>query len=770
MKKIIANVLIILCMGSTAWAEDKPPAPDQSRVYKTVDGVMLKLHIFNPPGHTPSDRTAAIVFFHGGGWRGGGYTHFSGQCDYLASRGMVAITVSYRTEKPHGTTPRECVKDAKSAIRWVRTHADELGIDPGRLAAGGGSAGGHMAAAAAMLKGFNEAGEDTSVSCVPNALVLLNPVADNSSAGFGHDWVKAYWEEFSPLHNIHKDAPPTLIMTGSEDTAFKVTSAKAYRDKMEELGLRCDLKIYEGQPHAFFNKDRSLEMYYGTMLEADRFLVSLGYLSGQPPELSELMGVAPDTAADEKEIAELAAKMEGGVSEDGLHWRLKLAEPLPMPEGGQWFEDAGLGLFMHWGPASAWYGSPWVMRRPVGEGVDAPMVVAKEYYATSMKKFTAVTYDPEPWMQAASKAGFRYAVLTSKHHDGYTLWPSSHTKLGTQTYLDGRDLLQPYVDAVRNNGMKLGFYFSGVDWWLDRDYMNYSWDKKQGWNFEGTSFDASTLEPLPMEIVEQKKKIAFEVMERYRPDLWWWDSGLPVTLEETALKFNPDMLFNNRGNFHHGGELKGTFPGAHYVTPENFHMVNWESMKKLQALGRKWEVCMNFNRGKGWFYEGRTGDSEQVGGLDGILFALARVRCWGGNMLLNIKPREDGTLPQANYDAFEKMERWMAWGAVSMFEVEGTHFPEQSNVPITTSKDGKTWYLHARPGESQWQQGAFYEHCDPGKPIRVTEVPEIKSLKLLRTGEAVDYTFEHGVLVIPNPDAGPDGLHEVFELGVGRGP
>jgi alpha-L-fucosidase len=306
---------------------------------------------------------------------------------------------------------------------------------------------------------------------------------------------------------------------------------------------------------------------------------------------------------DAKIIADLAARMEGG-GDDGLHWRLKLVNPLPMPEGGQWFEDAGLGLFMHWGPASAYYGSPWVMRRAAGEGINAPMVVAKDYYETSMEKFTAKNYDPEPWMEAASKAGFRYAVLTSKHHDGYTLWPSEHTDLGTQTYLDGRDLLKPYANAVRNNGMKLGFYFSGVDWWLDRDYMNFSWDKTSGWNFAGEPFDPSTLEPLPMEIVEQKRQIAFEVMERYRPDLWWWDSGLPVTLEETALKYNPDMLFNNRGNFWHGGALKGNFPGEHYVTPENFHMVSWESMKQLQALGRKWEVCMNFNHGKGWFWPG----------------------------------------------------------------------------------------------------------------------------------------------------------------------
>ncbi|MDF7824887.1 alpha/beta hydrolase [Pontiellaceae bacterium B12227] len=302
MKKFITNMLMMLSLTFVALAEEVP-APDQSVVYKTIGDVTLKLHIFNPPSHEPSGRVPAIVFFHGGGWQGGGFTHFSGQCDYLASRGMVAITAEYRTAKQYGTTPKECVMDAKSAMRWVRTHAVELGIDPNRLAAGGGSAGGHLAAATAMLEEFNEVGEDRSVSCVPNILVLLNPVADNSSAGFGHNRVKDYWQEFSPLHNIHKDAPPTLILTGSEDTAFRVASAKAYKKKMEALGLRCDLHIYEGQPHAFFNRDHSEEMYFGTMLEADRFLVSLGYLSGKTPDLCDLLAAVSDTDGDDK-IAE----------------------------------------------------------------------------------------------------------------------------------------------------------------------------------------------------------------------------------------------------------------------------------------------------------------------------------------------------------------------------------------------------------------------------------------------------------------------------------
>ncbi|MDH3322147.1 MAG: hypothetical protein OEM04_04105, partial [Flavobacteriaceae bacterium] len=112
----------------------------------------------------------------------------------------------------------------------------------------------------------------------------------------------------------------------------------------------------------------------------------------------------------------------------------------------------------------------------------------------------------------------------------------------------------------------------------------------------------------------------------------------------------------------------------------------------------------------------------------------------------------------------------MAWGQVSMFDTKGTHFPEQSNVPITTSLDGKTWWLHARPGQqtdaSKWGKWKkiYYTDTEPGKPIHVTDVPQIKSVKLLRTGASVDFTYKDGVLEILNPDAGPDGLHEVIEV------
>ena len=112
---------------------------------------------------------------------------------------MVAISAQYRTKSSHGTGPKDCVEDGKSAIRWVRGHATELGIDPKRMAVGGGSAGGHVAAASTYCPGFDAAGEDTSISTRADALLLFNPVADNGpDGGRGHKKVKSYWGEFRP--------------------------------------------------------------------------------------------------------------------------------------------------------------------------------------------------------------------------------------------------------------------------------------------------------------------------------------------------------------------------------------------------------------------------------------------------------------------------------------------------------------------------------------------------------------------------------------------
>lgn len=283
MKRSLLSLLTV-CLG--LWPQPlhaATPQPTRTPVYKTVGEHRLALHVFEPTENQSGEPLPAIVFFFGGGWVGGTPSQFYPHCQHLAAHGMVAITAEYRIKSRHGTPPSACVEDGKSALRWVRQHARELGIDAQRIAAGGGSAGGHVAAAVAMTEGFEAAGEDQTISCRPNALVLFNPVFDNGPQGYGYERMRNYWQAISPLHNIKPGAPPTLVFLGTGDKLIPVDTADAFQKKMHAVGTRCEVHLYQGQPHGFFNyRNGDNPIYFQTITEMDGFLESLGYLQPGP--------------------------------------------------------------------------------------------------------------------------------------------------------------------------------------------------------------------------------------------------------------------------------------------------------------------------------------------------------------------------------------------------------------------------------------------------------------------------------------------------------
>lgn len=278
MRTFVLLLLLFAFSPLTVGFEEAPLtiAGAKGVVYKEIDETKLFLYIFNPKDHLKTDQRPATVFFFGGGWNGGTPTQFEHHCRYLASRGMVAMVADYRVKSRQGTTPKECVMDGKSAIRWIRLNADKLGVDPNRIAAGGGSAGGHVAAATGTVEGMEQPGEDVRVSSRPNALLLFNPVYDNSPSGYGHSRVKDVYPQISPMHNIDKDTPPTIVFLGTKDTLIPVATAKEYKQRMEIVGRRCELHLYEGQPHGFFNY-KNQKYYLDTVEKMDAFLVSLKY-------------------------------------------------------------------------------------------------------------------------------------------------------------------------------------------------------------------------------------------------------------------------------------------------------------------------------------------------------------------------------------------------------------------------------------------------------------------------------------------------------------
>jgi acetyl esterase/lipase len=271
-----------------------PPTLPGSEVvtYKTVGDTKLALYIFNPEGHKASDKSPAIVFFFGGGWTSGSPVQFEQQCRYLASRGMVAITADYRVASRHQVKAAQCVADAKSAIRYVRAHAKELGVDPKRIAAGGGSAGGHIAGCTGTVLALDEKGEDAAVSSVPDAMVLFNPaltlapVEGNDFGGFGArvpaERLGAEPVAISPTHNVKAGAPPTIVFHGKADTTVPFATVEMFAAAMKKAGNRCEVSGFDGQQHGFFNYGKGDNaMFRETLKQTDKFLASLGWLSGE---------------------------------------------------------------------------------------------------------------------------------------------------------------------------------------------------------------------------------------------------------------------------------------------------------------------------------------------------------------------------------------------------------------------------------------------------------------------------------------------------------
>ena len=242
-------------------------------IYKEVEGEDLHMTALFPPGWKADDQRGAILFFFGGGWVTGSYKQFTPQALELAQRGMVAFLVNYRTKNSHKTSPKECVSDARSAIRYVRKHAAELGINPNLIAAGGGSAGGHLSAAAACFSAFDDPREDPAISARPDAVFLYNGVVDNGpDGGWGYSKIKSYYRSISPAHNVKPGLPPTLFMLGTRDELIPISTALRYQARMRAAGNRCDLILYPGGFHGFFNPGVSCSFYPETLSASIRFL------------------------------------------------------------------------------------------------------------------------------------------------------------------------------------------------------------------------------------------------------------------------------------------------------------------------------------------------------------------------------------------------------------------------------------------------------------------------------------------------------------------
>lgn len=296
MKKRLITLCALCCVWfvvGQASAKSKYDGPaGKSYIYKTSAGKERRMEIFFPPNHDPAKtKVPGIILFHGGGWQGGTLDQFRAACAYFASRGLVCATAEYRmlgkeaANLPAGESKkRACVTDAKSAIRWFKQHAAELGTDPARIIAGGGSAGGHLSALATMNPGLDDPADPKDIDTRVVAYLWFNPAFTS---------VDSEDPEIDILHHLKADLPPAIVFFGDKDEWKKGWDTA--HAKWKELGTKnIDLRIATGQKHSFFNMEPWRTV---TLIEADKFLVKHGLLTGEPtlklPASGEALVPAP---------------------------------------------------------------------------------------------------------------------------------------------------------------------------------------------------------------------------------------------------------------------------------------------------------------------------------------------------------------------------------------------------------------------------------------------------------------------------------------------
>jgi len=369
----------------------------------------------------------------------------------------------------------------------------------------------------------------------------------------------------------------------------------------------------------------------------------------------------------------------------------------------QWFPDAGLGLFIHWGITSttgagdlSWsmmYNKPW----------RDSTLTPNAYYAL-IKDWNPDNMNFNKMMKKAKAAGIVYAVLVTKHHDGFTLWPSKYGDLGTNQYFKGRDFVKEFVTACRKNNIKVGLYYSTPDWWFDRKYKNFA--------IRGNKVDMDhNFAEIPAKPADHDKKRVelvanhvTELLTNYgKIDLIWFDGGRGGEIPNSEVRrLQPGIVINRRnGGVGDYGDSEGKLPAERFS--------GW------------FETCETCWPSGKWSYSDKSGwDTAPM-----VITELVKLRAWGGNLLANVGPKGDGTVPEQALEAWSEMAKWMKHSSESVIGAGAGPWPGVVNTPITTRKD--VAYVHFLPDSTKvvvWKKVA--------KPV---------SAVLLRNKKTVPFSY-----------------------------
>jgi len=404
--------------------------------------------------------------------------------------------------------------------------------------------------------------------------------------------------------------------------------------------------------------------------------------------------------------------------------------PTPNPHpGAAWWREAGLGLFMHWGFHSVERLQPsWASIRDYPYGTEDKQFHGMGYFRLA-DRFDPQHWAPATWTPLAHAAGFRYAVLTAKHHDGFALWPTRWGNFSTRQYCGGRDLLRPYVDGLRAAGLKVGFYFSPQDW-------HYP-----GYPLGCVNFDYHQLNQHPpitdpaANAAEAREFFIYtiaqlhELLTGYGPidELWFDGVGWPgVTFPTKAIyrwirSLQPQILINDRW-----GRVR-TPDGSDTTTVKFGDFTTHEYSALNERPEGAWEYCRSWYGH--WGYAG-----PYAGDLQVELERLGRIRTWDGNYLLNIGPDSDGRLPAGLEAVWSELAAWMAANGEA---IHGAHGGPEGLANVPTTEKGNVTYLHAF---AAWQE-----------PVEMTARGRVKSVRLLGQPGELKHEVRDGRLKVTAP-------------------
>jgi acetyl esterase/lipase len=264
--------------------------PHQKLVYRTTDqGKPLSLWVYWPGGSKPERPLPAIVLYHGGGWTTGTPVFYLAVARHFVERGMTVVLPEYRVYESSGSRIPDSTKDARAAMRWVKAHAGDLGIDLKRLAAGGGSAGGQLAASLGAAKVDHP--DQPAIDPRPEALVLFNPGVNFTYPSFAGAGLKdnpsvagmalADLADSDPMKNLGPGYPPCIVFHGTADQTVPFGAVKEFVEAVNAAGGSCELVPFEGAPHSFYQGQRNSANFDLAMKRADAFLTGLGLMAGQ---------------------------------------------------------------------------------------------------------------------------------------------------------------------------------------------------------------------------------------------------------------------------------------------------------------------------------------------------------------------------------------------------------------------------------------------------------------------------------------------------------